>query len=87
MQGSGTLQNGDIVVNLGSVFLGNALGDPDDVATLLFFQLEVSVEDTVVELMQECVDVQFDFVFEKLVFQCLLSWVVARSFKQRSVFL
>ena len=49
---------GDIVVNLGSVALGNALADPDDVATLLLLQLEEGVEHTEVELLHEGVLVQ-----------------------------
>lgn len=33
--------------------LGNALGDPDDVPALLLLQLDVGVENTEVELVEE----------------------------------
>lgn len=46
-----TLQNGDVVINLGSVFLGNTFSNPNNISTLLFLQLEVSIEDTKMELM------------------------------------
>lgn len=54
------LQNRNIVVDLGAVLLRDALGDPDDVAAFLLLQLQVGVEDTEVELLHECVDVQLD---------------------------
>ena len=51
-------EDGDIVVNLGSVALSNALADPDDVAALLLLQLEEGVEDAKVELLHEGILVQ-----------------------------
>lgn len=53
------LEDGDIVVNLGAVALGNALGDPYNVATLLLLELHKGIEDTKVELVQEGQLVQF----------------------------
>lgn len=47
------LEDGNIVVDLGAVPLGNALGDPDDVPALLLLQLDVGVENTEVELVEE----------------------------------
>lgn len=45
------LEDGYVVVNLGTVPLGNALGDPDNVSTLLLLELDVGVEDAEVELV------------------------------------
>lgn len=53
------LEDGDVVVNLGAVALGNALGNPYDVATFLLLELHKSVENTKVELVQEGQLVQF----------------------------
>lgn len=53
------LKDRDVVVNLGAVALGDALGDPHDVATLLLLELHKGVEDTKVELVQEGQLVQF----------------------------
>ena len=47
------LKDGNIVVDLGAVPLGDALGDPDDVPALLLLQLDVGVEDAEVELVEE----------------------------------
>ena len=55
-----SLEDGDVVVNLGSVSLGDALGNPHDIPALLLFQLQKRVEDTKVELLHKSVDVQFD---------------------------
>lgn len=49
----------NVVVDLGAVPLGDALGDPDDVPALLLLQLDVGVEDTEVELVEEGQLVQF----------------------------
>lgn len=43
----------NVVVNLGAVPLGNTLCDPDDVPALLLLQLDVGVENTEVELVEE----------------------------------
>lgn len=53
------LEDGDVVVNLGAVALGNALSNPYNVATLLFLELHIGIEDTKVELVQEGQLVQF----------------------------
>lgn len=53
------LQDWNVIVDLGAVLLGHAFGDPDDIAALLLFQLQVGVEDSEVELLHECVDIQF----------------------------
>lgn len=46
-------ENGDVVVDLGAVPLGDALCDPHDVPALLLLQLDVGVEDAEVELVEE----------------------------------
>ena len=51
--GGGVLEDGNVVVDFGTVPLGDALGDPDDVPTLLLLQLHVGVEDAEVELVEE----------------------------------
>lgn len=43
----------NVVVDLGAVPLGDALGDPHDVPALLLLQLDVGVEDAEVELVEE----------------------------------
>lgn len=53
------LEDGNVVVDLGSVLLRHALCDPDDVAAFLFLQLQVGVEHTKVELLNEGEHVQF----------------------------
>lgn len=55
----GSLEDGDVVVDLGTVPLGDALGNPHNVATLLLLELHKSVENTKVELVQEGQLVQF----------------------------
>lgn len=43
----------NVVVYLGAVALSNAFSNPDDVAALLFLQLDIGVEDAIVELVHE----------------------------------
>ena len=47
------LKDGNVVVDLGAVPLGDALCDPHDVPALLLLQLDVGVEDAEVELVEE----------------------------------
>ena len=61
------LEDGDVVVNLCPVALSHTLADPDDVATLLFLQLEEGVEDPEVELLHESVHVKLHLVLKELV--------------------
>jgi len=79
------LEDGYVVVDLCAVLLGDALGDPDDVAALLLLELEVRVEDSEVELLQEGVHVQFHLVLEELVLQRLVAGIVAGSVEQGGV--
>lgn len=53
------LQNGNVLVDLCSVSLRNALGDPDDVSHFLLLELYESVENSKVELVQIGMKVQF----------------------------
>lgn len=57
--GARALEDGDVVVNLGAMALGNALCNPHNVATFLFLELHKGVENTKVELVQEGQLVQF----------------------------
>lgn len=50
---SRVLEDRDVVVNLGPVALGNALGNPHNVATLLLLELHKGIENTKVELVQK----------------------------------
>jgi len=43
----------NVAVNLGSMSLRNAFGDPNDVAVLLFLEPNIGVENAKVELVQE----------------------------------
>lgn len=56
---SRVLEDRDIVINLGAVALGDALGNPHNVATLLLLELHKGVENTKVELVQKGQLVQF----------------------------
>lgn len=58
------LEDGNVVVDLGSVLLRHALCDPDNVATLLLLQLKIRVEDSKVELLNEGEHVQFHLKIE-----------------------
>jgi len=79
------LKDGDVVIDLGAVFLRNALRDPDNVPALLLLQLQVGVEHAAVELLHERVHVQLHLVLEELVLQGFLARVVARPFEQTAV--
>jgi len=71
----------DVVVNLSPVALCNAFTDPDNVATLLLFQLKEGVEHTKVELLHESILVQPHLLFEELILQGFLPRVGACSLK------
>ena len=60
MELESALEDGNVVVDLGSVPLRDAFGDPDDVPALLLLQLQEGVEDPEVELLHERVDIQLD---------------------------
>ena len=47
------LEDGDVAVDFGSVSLGDALADPDDVATLLLLQFDERVEGAEVKLLHK----------------------------------
>ena len=47
------LENRDVIVDFGLVFLGDALCDPDDVSVLLLLEFDEAVEGAVVEVVQE----------------------------------
>lgn len=46
--------------------LGNAFGNPDNVPAFLLLQLDVSVENTEMELVEECQFVQFHLQEEEV---------------------
>lgn len=81
------LHDGDVVVNLGSVLLGDALCNPHNVATFLFLEAEVGIEHSKVELVEESIDIEPHLVLKELVLEGLLSGVVAGALKQGSVLL
>lgn len=47
------LKNRNVVVDLGAMPLSNALSDPHNVPAFLFLQLDVGVENTEMELVEE----------------------------------
>lgn len=53
------LEDRNVVVDFGAMLLCNALGYPDNVPALLLLQLQVGVEDAEMELLNECVHIQF----------------------------
>lgn len=64
------------------MLLGDTLGNPDNVAALLLLELEVRIEDTKVELLQEGEHVQFHLVLEELVLERLVTGVVAGAIEE-----
>lgn len=82
-----TLENRNVVINLGTVLLGNTLSNPHNVAALLFLQFEVGIENSKVELVEESIDIEADFMLKELVLKRFLSRVVTGAFKQRPVLL
>lgn len=54
------LQDWNVIVDFGAMLLGDAFSNPDNVSAFLFLQFQVRVEDTEVELLHECIHVQFD---------------------------
>ena len=50
------------------MFLRDALGNPDDVAALLFLELHPGEKRSEVELLHEHQKIQLNLVLEKLVF-------------------
>ena len=54
----GGLEDGDVVINLGAMLLGNAFGNPDNVSALLLLELQVRVEDSEMELLHKAVNIQ-----------------------------
>ena len=54
------LQDRNVVINLSSLSLSDALGDPHNVPTFLLLQFNVRVENTVVKLLHEAVHVELD---------------------------
>lgn len=82
---TGSLEYGYVVVDLGAMLLGDALGNPDNVAALLLLELKVRIEDTKVELLQEREHVQLDLVLEELVLQRLVARIVAGTIEQRRI--
>lgn len=63
------LEDGDVVIDLCSVFLSYTLGDPDDIAALLLLEFQVRIENAKVELLHKSVHVQFDLKIKKINFQ------------------
>lgn len=51
--GIGGSKDRNVIVNLGAVPLGDTLCNPDDVPALLLLQLDVGIENTEVELVEE----------------------------------
>lgn len=47
------LEDWNVIVDLGAVFLGHTLTDPDNVPAFLLLQLEIRVEHSEVELLKE----------------------------------
>lgn len=56
---SRVLEDRDVVINLGPMALGDALGNPHNVATFLLLELHKGIENTKVELVQKRQLVQF----------------------------
>lgn len=54
------LENWNIIVDFGAMFLCNTLRYPDNVTAFLFLQLQVCIEHSKVELLNECIHIQFD---------------------------
>lgn len=78
-EGRERLKDGNVVVDLGTVPLGNALCDPDNVPALLLLELDVGVENAKVELVQESQLVQLHLQREEKECHFYVSYVTATS--------
>lgn len=74
----------NVAVNFGSMSLRNAFGDPNDVAVLLFLELNVSVEDAKVELVQESLLHQHDLQISYLLIYFLVALASHRHLIQKN---
>ena len=54
------LENWNIIVDFGAMFLCNTFRYPDNVTAFLFLQLQICIEHSKVELLNECIHIQFD---------------------------
>ena len=61
------------------MFLSYTFCNPDNVSTFLLFQFQIRVKYSEMKLLHKSIDVQFDLIFEKLVLQSFLSWVISGS--------
>ena len=52
------LKDGNVVVDLGAMFLSHTLGYPNNVATLLLFELQIRVKYAKVKLLHKSVHIQ-----------------------------
>ena len=81
------LQDRYVVVDTGAMLLGHALSYPNDVAVLLFLELEEGVEDAESKLSHESVHVHLDFLLEESVLNRLVTRVGTHILKEWSVIL
>lgn len=81
------LENRNVVIDLGAMFLRNTLGYPHDVPALLLLEFQVGVEDAKVELLQKREDVEADLVLEEFILQSFVTWIITSAFKQSAVLL
>lgn len=54
------LENRYVIIDFSTMFLSHTLGYPDDVTTFLLFELQVRIEHSEVELLNECEHIQFN---------------------------
>ena len=71
----------NIVINSGAMFLCHAFCNPNNVSILLFLQLQKRVKYSEAELSHESVDVHFDLLLEKTIFNSFVARITSNVFK------
>lgn len=54
-----SLEDRNVIIDLGTMFLCNTFRYPDDVTAFLLFQFQIRVENAEMELLDECKHIQF----------------------------
>jgi len=73
------LEDRNIIIDLGTMFLSNTFRYPDDITAFLLFQLQVRIEYAEMELLDKCKHIQFHFMLEEFVLQGLVAGIVTGS--------
>lgn len=70
------LKDWNIIVNFCTMFLSNTFSDPNNIATLLLFEFQVTVENSKMKLLKKSVNIQTNLLNHS----CLLSTITQIQF-------